>query len=199
MIQSVTVYCSSSSAIDSIYVDAAVELGEAIAAQKWNLVYGGNSVGLMERLADAVRAGKGRVIGITPQLFIDKGVHDQKCDEFIVTECMRTRKAQMEARGDAYIAMPGGLGTFEEIFEIIVGKQLKYHNKPIVLLNINDYYRPMLEQIERGIEQNFIKSKAMDLFCVASDVPSAIEHIRSYVPTRIADKWFDKSIANPTK
>ena len=195
-ISSITVYCSSSSAIAPVYVDAAVELGRAIALNKWKLVYGGNRVGLMEKLADAVRENDGKVVGITPQLFIDKGVHDRLCDEFIVTECMRTRKAQMEARGDAYIAMPGGLGTLEEIFEIIVGKQLRYHNKPIVLLNIADYYQPMLELIERGIEQNFIKSKARNLFFVAPDVASAMEHIRSYVPPTIEDKWFDKSVPN---
>jgi uncharacterized protein (TIGR00730 family) len=199
MTSTITVYCSSSSAVSPAYVDAAIEVGRAIALNNWKLVYGGNSVGLMQKLADAVRANKGKVIGITPQLFIDKGVHDKLCDEFIVTECMRTRKAQMEARGDAYIAMPGGLGTFEEIFEIIVGKQLKIHNKPIVLLNINDYYRPMLEQIEVGIEQNFIKSRARELFFIAPDVASAIEHIRTYVPPAIADKWFDKSVANPAK
>jgi uncharacterized protein (TIGR00730 family) len=199
MISSVTVYCSSSSAVASVYVDAAIELGREIALNHWKLVYGGNSVGLMEKLADAVRANKGKVVGITPQLFIDKGVHDPLCDEFIVTECMRSRKAQMEARGDAYIAMPGGLGTLEEIFEIIVGKQLKYHNKPIVLLNINDFYRPMLELIDRGIEENFIKSRARDLFFVAPDVASAIKHIRTYVPPQTADKWFDKSVANTAK
>jgi uncharacterized protein (TIGR00730 family) len=192
MIRAVTVYCSSSSAVDRTYVDAAVALGTALAKNKWSLVYGGNSVGLMAHLSDSVRAGAGRVIGITPQLFIDKGVHDQLCDEFVVTECMRTRKAQMEARGDAYIAMPGGLGTLEEIFEIIVGKQLAYHNKPIVLLNIKNYYQPMLELIEQGIEQKFIKPAARQLFFVANNVPAAIQHIQSYVPQKPADKWFEK-------
>jgi cytokinin riboside 5'-monophosphate phosphoribohydrolase len=196
IISSITVYCSSSSAVAPVYVDAAIDLGRAIALNNWTLVYGGNSVGLMEKLADSVRANKGKVIGVTPQLFIDKGVHDTLCDEFIVTECMRTRKAEMEARGDAYIAMPGGLGTLEEILEIIVGKQLKYHSKPIVLLNIADYYQPMLDLIERGIEQNFIKSKARNLFFVAADVESAVTHIRDYVPPAIEDKWFDKSVPN---
>src|SRR6266480_2311300 len=192
MISSITVYCSSSSAVDQTYVDAAIELGRAIAQNKWSLVYGGNSVGLMAHLADSVRASRGKVIGITPQLFIDKGVHDQLCDEFVVTECMRTRKAQMEARGDAYVAMPGGLGTFEEIFEIIVGKQLGIHSKPIVLLNINDYYRPMLDLLEQGIDQKFIKPAARKLFFVADDVPAAIEHIRTYLPEKTGDKWFEK-------
>ena len=187
MISSITVYCSSSSAVASVYADAAVELGHALASNKWKLVYGGNSVGLMQKLADAVRAGGGKVVGITPQVFIDKGQHDQLCDEFIVTECMRTRKAQMEARGDAYIALPGGLGTFEELFEIVVGKKLNYHNKPIVLLNTNDYYRPMLQQLEQGVEQRFMKRWEMELFYVAPNVASAIEYIRSYVPPEPAN------------
>jgi hypothetical protein len=199
MIHSVTVYCSSSSAVDQAYVDAAIELGRAIALNNWTLVYGGNSVGLMAHLADSVRASHGKVIGVTPQLFIDKGVHDQLCDEFVVTECMRTRKAQMEARGDAYVAMPGGLGTFEEIFEIIVGKQLGIHNKPTVLLNVSDYYRPMLEQLERGIEQKFIKPAARKLFFVADDVAAAIEHIRTYVPEKPGDKWFEKQVLQQSK
>jgi uncharacterized protein (TIGR00730 family) len=193
-INSVTVYCSSSSAIDPVYLNAGVELGRALAQNNWKLIYGGNNVGLMGKLADATRAAGGKVVGITPQLFIDKGVHDKLCDEFIVTACMRTRKAAMEDRGDAYIAMPGGLGTFEEIFEIIVGKQLAYHNKPIVLLNINDYYAPSLKQIEQGIEQHFIKPAARKLFFVAKDVPSAIEYIQQYRPAKAGDKWFEKAV-----
>jgi cytokinin riboside 5'-monophosphate phosphoribohydrolase len=193
-ISSVTVYCSSSSAIDPAYINAGVELGRALARYNWKLVYGGNNVGLMGKLADAVREAGGKVVGITPQLFIDKGVHDTLCDEFIVTACMRTRKAAMEARGDAYIAMPGGLGTFEEIFEIIVGKQLAYHNKPIVLLNINNYYGPFLQQIEQGIEQHFIKPAARKLYFVARDVPSAIEYILQYLPAKPEDKWFEKAV-----
>lgn len=194
MIQSVTVYCSSSSAIAQAYVDAAIELGRALAREKWTLVYGGNSVGLMKHLADAVRAGEGKVVGVTPQLFIDKGVHDTECHEFVVTECMRTRKAAMEARGDAYIALPGGLGTFEEVFEIIVAKQLAYHNKPIVLLNINDYYAPMLAQIDAGIEQHFIKPAARTLFFVAPNVTAAINHLRTYVPAAPVNKWFGECV-----
>ena len=187
MISAVTVYCSSSSAVAKVYVDAAVDLGRAIALNHWKLVYGGNSVGLMEKLADAVRAGGGKVIGVTPQLFIDQGFHDKLCDEFIVTDCMRTRKAQMEALGDAYIAMPGGLGTFEELFEIIVGRKLGYHQKSIVLLNINRFYQPLLAMLDRAIEEKFIKPSARELFFVADDVASAIGHIQQYTPVESAD------------
>jgi uncharacterized protein (TIGR00730 family) len=181
-INAITVYCSSSSAIPKIYLDAGIELGTAIARNHWHLVYGGNNVGLMGVLADAARAADGKVIGITPQLFIDKGVDDKRCHEFVVTQCMRTRKAAMEERGDAFIALPGGLGTFEEIYEIIVGKQLGLHKKPIVILNINDYFAPSLAQIELGIEQKFIKPTARQLFFVADTVAVAIDHIKNYTP-----------------
>src|SRR5437016_4730540 len=132
-IRAITVYCSSSNEVASAYFDAARELGRAIASNGWKLVYGGNNVGLMGALADAVRAGGGKVIGVTPQIFIDHGLDDRECEELLVTECMRTRKAAMEARGDAFVALPGGLGTLEELFEIIVGRQLGFHTKPIVL------------------------------------------------------------------
>ena len=194
-VRAITVYCSSSSAVANAFVNAVRELGRAIALSEWTLVYGGNNVGLMGHLADAVRAGGGKVIGISPQLFIDKGIDDKNCHEFVITECMRTRKAAMEARGDAYIALPGGLGTFEEIFEIIVGKQLGVHNKPIVILNIDNYYDQMLAQLEHGIEQGFIKASARSLFFIASDVDSAIRHIQTYLPPAPADKWFANTTA----
>src|SRR4051812_43836186 len=158
-IRAVTVYCSSSSRLSRQFTDAAAALGRAIAASGWKLVYGGDAGGMMATLADAVRGAGGSVIGVTPQLFLDKCVHDENCEELIVTPGMRDRKAMMEARGDAFVALPGGLGTFEEIFEIICGKQLGYHDKPIVLLNIDDYYAPLLAMIEHGVELNFIRPK----------------------------------------
>ena len=182
MIHSVTVYCSSSSAISRCYFDAAAELGRVIAHSRWSLVYGGNAIGLMGHLANAVRAAGGKVIGITPQLLVDKGIHDTRCDELVITVGMRERKALLEQRGDAYIALPGGLGTLEEIFEIIVGKLLHYHNKPIVLLNTDEYYQPLLAMIEHGIENHFIKAKARDLYFVAPTVTAAAHYLRTYAP-----------------
>ena len=187
MIRSVTVYCSSSQQIPDVYVTAGRELGLALAAQGWSLVYGGNRVGLMGVLADAVREGKGKVIGITPQLFIDKGVHDTLADELVVSNNMRDRKAMMEHRGDAFITLPGGLGTFEEIFEIICGKQLGYHNKPIVLLNIAGYYAPLLTMIDHGVSQNFIKPKARQLYHVSTSVADTMKYLASYKPHTLGD------------
>ncbi len=191
-VRSVTVYCSSSSAVPRVYTATAGALGRALAKQKWTLIYGGNNVGTMGALADGCRDAGGQVVGVTPQLFIDKGVDDKNCHELIVTECMRTRKATMEQRGDAFITLPGGLGTLEEIFEIIVGKQLGYHRKAIVLLNVDNYFTPLLTMIEHGIEQRFIKPGVRGLYFVATSVDEAIEHLRTYEPPVLPDKWFEK-------
>lgn len=190
MIRSVTVYCSSSSAVAPHFTEVAVATGQAIAAQNWTLIYGGNLVGMMKTLSDACRAAGGQVVGVTPQLLVDKGIHDTLCDELLVTACMRERKKLMEERGDAFLTLPGGLGTFEEIFEIIVAKQLGYHSKPIVLLNTAGYFDPLLAMIEHGIQQNFIKSKSRNLFFVADDISGAIHHFQTYTPPPLTDKWF---------
>lgn len=176
--KAVTVYCSSSSHIPRVYFDAAEAIGRAIALEGWTLVYGGNACGSMKALADGARAANGKVIGVTPQSLVDKGLSDDLCDELLITVGMRDRKAIMENRGDAFIALPGGLGTFEEIFEIIVGRQLGYHSKPIVILNIAGYYDPLLAMLTHGVEHRFIKPSSMELFEVTSDVQSAMQTLR---------------------
>ena len=176
-IRSITVYCSSSRQVAHVYFDAAAELGAAIARQDWQLVYGGNDCGCMGALANAARAAGGKVIGVTPQILVDEGIADDKCHELIVTPDMRQRKALLEQRGDAFITLPGGLGTLEEIFEIIVGRTLGLHNKPIVLLNINHYFDPLLEMIRHGVEQHFIRASACDLFHVSNSVQDAVRHL----------------------
>lgn len=190
-VRSVTVYCSSSSAVAPVYHSAARELGMAIARQGWRLVYGGNFVGLMAEVAQGTRDAGGKVTGITPQLMADKGLSDANADELVVTNDMRDRKALLEERGDAFVALPGGLGTYEEVFEILVGRQLGYHNKAIVLLNIADYFRPLLEMVEHGIAQKFIKTAARELFFVAESVPDTIEYLKMEVKRTPVDKWFE--------
>lgn len=180
--KSITVYCSSSKHVAPRYFDAAVELGRAIAQQGWQLVYGGNRVGTMGALADAARAAGGKVIGITPQLLVDKGIADQHCDELIVTQGMRDRKALLEQRGDAFIALPGGIGTFEEIFDILVGRQLGYHNKPIVLLNIAGYYDPLIELLDHGFREQFVRGGTKDLLFVTANIADGVAYLaRDYL------------------
>ena len=176
-IRAVTVYCSSSRHVNKVYLEAATELGGLIAVRGWRLVYGGNNIGCMGALADAARQAGGKVTGITPQLLVDQGIADEQCDELVVTSGMRERKALLEERADAFVAFPGGLGTFEEVFEIIVGRLLDYHSKPIVLLNVENYYAPLLAMIEHGIEQRFIKPRAREAFYVTREVTEAIEYL----------------------
>ncbi len=195
-IHAVTVYCSSSRSLDARYYADGVALGKAIAHENWTLVYGGNDVGLMSSVARGVRDGHGKVVGITPQIFIDKGYDDKLADELIVATSMRHRKELMEHRGDAYVALPGGLGTFEEVFEIIVGKQLGYHTKPVVLLNTLGYWNPMLAMIDHAIEHKFIKPQSRELYHVSATIEDAINHIKTHEPGSIDYKWQDPALSS---
>lgn len=181
-IRAVTVYCSSSASIAPEYFEAGKALGAAVARNGWTLVYGGNRIGLMAAVADAARAAGGTVVGITPQLMVDHGIGDEHCDELVVTVGMRERKALLEQRGDAFVALPGGLGTLEEFFEVLVARLLGYHDKPIVLLNTAGYYDALLAAIEHGIAQGFIKPKARAAFFVAPDVAAAMDFLQNTVP-----------------
>jgi uncharacterized protein (TIGR00730 family) len=183
-IRSVTVYCSSSSDIPRHYLDAGRDLGASIARAGWTLVYGGNRIGMMAAVADAAREAGGKVVGITPQRLVDEGIADVHCDELVVTAGMRERKALLEQRADAFVALPGGLGTFEELFEILVGRLLGYHDKPIVLLNIAGYYDALLAAIEHGIAEGFIKARSRSAFHVAADVRGAMDYLHSAPPAR---------------
>jgi cytokinin riboside 5'-monophosphate phosphoribohydrolase len=185
-IRAVTVYCSSSRSVAEDYFTAARALGHEIARAGWALVYGGNNLGLMDAVACASRSAGGRVIGITPQLMVDQGIADPACAELVVTPNMRERKALLEARGDALVALPGGIGTFEEFFEVLVGRILGYHAKPIVVLNISGYYDPLIQMIEHGIEQRFIKPKARDAFYVTDTVFDAIGFLKRHPPGPMA-------------
>jgi len=129
-------------------------------------------------MADAARKAGGKVVGITPQLMVDKGIGDEKCDELIVTQGMRERKALLEQRGDAFVVLPGGIGTLEEVFEILVAKSLGYHNKPIVLVNVGDFFGPLLTMLEHGMKEGFIKERVKEMIFVAGNVAEAVEYLK---------------------
>ncbi len=177
MIRAVTVYCSASRHVDAVYFRAAADLGRAIGAAGWRLVYGGNNLGLMDAVASGTRAAGGKATGITPRLMVEEGCADRLADELVVTETLRQRKALLESRGDAFITLPGGLGTLEEFFEILVGKFLRYHDKPIVLLNVNGFYDPLLAMLEHGVDEQFIKRSALTAMRVANSVEEAMAYL----------------------
>ena len=185
----ICVYSSSSCVIDEVYFDAATQLGREIAMRGDTFLYGGGLVGLMGATAEAVHQHKGTVIGVIPEALNLKGIVYESCDELVVTEGMRERKAVMDSRSDAFIALPGGYGTLEEILEIITLKQLRYHNKPIVILNINGFYDKLLEQFELIIDHRFAKPECRELYFVADSISKTLQYIDCYNPQVFGSKW----------
>lgn len=187
--KSICVYCSSSSAVDSHYTDAAVEFGSRLGQRGFTLVYGGASVGLMGQLARAVHAGGGRVVGVIPQSLRDREIAYEAADELIVTRDLRERKAIMEARADAFVALPGGFGTLEEVLEVLTLKQLQSHSKPIVFLNTAAFYDRLLAVFEQLYEQRFTKAAYREFYKVASHPTEALQLLDAATPPPSVTKW----------
>lgn len=188
-VRSVCVYCASSSRIDPEYRDVAAELGRLIAERCGTLVFGGNNVGLMELVADTVHAHGGRVIGITPQRMHDRGISHTICNELIVTPDMRSRKAEMERRADAFVTLPGGFGTLEELLETLTHRQLGYHEKPIVILNARGFFDPLVELFEHIYNHRFASDAYRAIYHVAATPAEAIDFVQHYRPGEPIDKW----------
>ncbi|TCL69328.1 hypothetical protein EDC14_101225 [Hydrogenispora ethanolica] len=189
MNQVICVYSSSSCAIAEEYFKVAAELGREIALRKDVMLYGGGLLGLMGAVAKAVHKERGKVIGVIPTALNVKGVVYENCDELVVTATLRERKAIMDSRSDAFIALPGGYGTLEELLEIITLKQLRYHQKPIVILNSCGFYDKLLEQFESSITQSFAKPECRHLYFVTDRVSEALRYIDNYQPYPFKDKW----------
>jgi len=189
VIRSVTVFCGSSNVVDEKYFRAAEELGEKLARRHWRLVYGGGSVGLMGVLSRAVLAHGGHVTGVIPKVLLDLGVGETSVTELIVTDGLRDRKAIMDERGDAFVALPGGHGTLEEVLEALTLKQLGYHGKAVVVLDLDGYFDPLWGQIQRGIDEGFIKAEFLDLWYPAPDVDALLRYLEGYQPHRYGSKW----------
>jgi uncharacterized protein (TIGR00730 family) len=188
MQKKICIYCSSSDAIDPVYFQAAKELAGLIAAGNHTLVYGGASIGLMGEIARTAHQFGGKVVGVIPEGIKNMGIAYEAADEFIITKDLRERKSVMESYSDAFIALPGGFGTLEEILEMITLKQLNFHNKPLVFLNINEFYNPLFELFEHIYKSRFAKNECKNLYFIANDPKSAIKYIEEYIPTAIPDK-----------
>jgi uncharacterized protein (TIGR00730 family) len=173
-LQNITVYCASSDYVSPHFHDAAEQLGRRLAAEGLTLVYGAGSVGLMGVLARAVQAGGGQVIGVITQRLITAEQLHRGCDETVIVDTMRERKAIMGQRGDAVVVLPGGVGTLEEFFEILVGRLVGEHTMPIALVNIDGYFDPLLAMFDHAVAERFAKAAVRDLFIVADDVDEAM-------------------------
>jgi len=190
MIRNICVYAASSDAVAPVYVEAAHRLGALMAERGYTLVYGAGKVGLMGVLARAVHQGGGRVLGVIPDRLRGLELAYEDADELIVTHDLRARKAAMEERADAFIALPGGFGTLEEILEVLTLKQLWYHQKPLVFLNVNGIYNGLLAFFEDLIAQNFIKDTHRMLYHVSPTPEDTLDFLKNYIPSLPGAKWF---------
>ncbi len=171
----IAVFCSSSPTIDSKYVNLAFELGAAVAAQSWELVTGGGYISMMGAVSRGARESGGRTVGVIPQALVDIEFADHSNDELHIVQTMGERKAMITEIADAFITLPGGAGTLEEFFEIWVGRYLKFHNKPIVILDPFEIYQPLYELVEHLETENFIKPGMRELISWTTNVADAIK------------------------
>ncbi len=185
----IAVFCASAEKISEEYKIAACRLGKEIAVRKWGLVYGGTNCGLMKEVAEAVLKGEGNVTGIIPHCIVQKGVCAVDLPELIEVEDMKERKAMMRERADAFIALPGGWGTLEEITEVITLKQLGIHRKPVVFLNINGFYDRFFVFLQEAKRQGFIAEAYEGLYAVVDEPEKALEYIARYVPHTVISKY----------
>ncbi len=178
MLESLCVFCGSRPGTHSAILDAATELGSALAARNVSLVYGGGHVGIMGVLADAVLAAGGKVTGVIPDSLVKREVAHPGVEDMRVVVSMHTRKAMMSELADGYAALPGGLGTFEELFEVLTWKQLGFHGKPIAALNVNGYFDPLIQMLDRAVDDGFMKPECRDFLHIANTVPELLEYFK---------------------
>jgi uncharacterized protein (TIGR00730 family) len=180
MIRNIAVFCASANGVSPVYRAAAELLGRTLATRNIGVVYGGANVGLMQAVAEAALAANGRVIGVIPEVLVDLEVAHHGITELHITSTMHTRKALIGEKADAFIAMPGGFGTFEELFEVLAWHTLKLHAKPILLLNINGFYDKLLTFLDHCVDEGMLKPKTRELLLVADTVEDAIMQLQSH-------------------
>ena len=177
--------------MDASYIEAGYALGEALAENGIGLVFGGGRTGLMGACARGVRAKGGRIIGVIPEKLHVPGIAFEYCDELIVTKDMHERKATMERLSDGYIALPGGIGTFEELLEVLTLNQLGYLRTPIVIFNQNGYYDALIAQLETSVRQGFADASCLSLFAAADTAEGAVRALKEFrlpeLPNKIKD------------
>ncbi|MDX5422479.1 MAG: TIGR00730 family Rossman fold protein [Hymenobacteraceae bacterium] len=188
--KSIAVFCGANSGTNAVHVEAATKLGHLMAAQSLRLVFGGGKVGLMGTIADAILAKGGEAVGVIPQSLIDREVAHTGLTEQHVVKTMHERKALMAAKSDAFIAMPGGFGTLDEVNEIITWNQLGIIKKPVAFYNVNGYYDKFLDFIADSVQEGFIKQEYVNNLIVESDAEVLLQKLTKYAAA-VSEDWVD--------
>lgn len=178
----VALYCGSRFGNNPIYKEKAIQLSESIAQKGFGIVYGGASIGLMGQVADSVMQAGGEVVGVIPEFMLDYEIAHSTLTELHVVKTMHERKAMMAERASAFVALPGGLGTFEEILEIATWGQLNQHQKPMIIYNVNGFYDPLIAQLDHAVQEGFLppQHRAKVIICNHADqILSAIKNLNS--------------------
>ncbi len=176
----ICVYGASSNNIDKIFINSGEDLGRHIANGGHTLIFGGGASGMMGAVARGVKYVGGKAIGIAPKFFDSDGVLFTECDDFLYPETMRERKKMLEEIADGFVVTPGGIGTFDEFFEIITLRQLGRHQKPIVILNIDGYFNPLNELLENAVRRQFMTEQNKQLFLVTDSTDEALKYLENY-------------------
>ena len=197
IVKSVLVFCGASPGRQPEYAAAAAELGHLLAARELDVVYGGASVGLMGVLADAALAAGGRVIGVIPTRLVEHEIAHAHLTELHVVETMHERKALMAELADAVIALPGGSGTLDELFELFTWKQLGLHRKPLGLLDVNGYWQPLLAFLEHAVNERFLRAEHFQTLLTEHEPGALLDRLATYEHPAV-DKWLDRKFADAT-
>lgn len=187
----ITVFCGSSFGTDEIYAAQATLLGQALAQQNIELVYGGANVGLMGAVADGILNAGGKAIGVLPIFLRSKEIAHLGLTELILVESMHERKTKMNDLCDGVIALPGGFGTLEELFEMLTWAQLGLHKKPIAILNIHGFYDALIELTKVMVEKGLLKDVNQQMLLVSDNIDDLLDQMKNYIPPTVG-KWIDK-------
>jgi uncharacterized protein (TIGR00730 family) len=178
-VAAICVFCASSTRIDQRYVRIAAEVGTELARRGHSLVSGGGDLSAMGALARAARAGGARTVGVIPAALLELEVGDRDADELLIVDDMRTRKGLMDNRSDAFLTLPGGLGTLEELLEVWVARTLGMHDKPVVALDVDGLYAPLRQQVEVMLGRGFVRPPAVSALRWATTVPDALDLVEA--------------------
>jgi len=180
MIEYVTCFCASSNRVDKYYLDAAYELGAILAQNRKTVIYGGGKVGLMGRLAQGVLDNNGQIIGVIPKFMQKYELGHDGITRLIEVDTMHQREEMMISRADCIVALPGGCGTFEELLQAITWRRLKIISAPVIIVNLKKYYNPLIQQLNKAVDENFMRAEHRQIWDVAETVPEVYDLIRAY-------------------